>query len=95
MKESFLKKIDWITLLLYLILIIIGWISIYAAVYDEQHKFILDLTQRYGKQALWIGIAIFSGIIIFSLDIAAITSPVYLYYALTILLMSLTYFIAP
>ncbi len=95
MKESFLKKIDWITLLLYLILIIIGWVSIYAAVYDEQHKFILDFTQRYGKQALWIGIAIFSGIIIFSLDIAAITSPVYLYYALTILLMSLTYFIAP
>jgi rod shape determining protein RodA len=31
-----------------------GWINIYAAVYNEEHAGILDMSQRYGKQFLWI-----------------------------------------
>lgn len=31
-----------------------GWLNIYAAVYNEEHSSIFDLTQRYGKQMLWI-----------------------------------------
>ena len=32
-----------------------GWISIYAAVYNEEHQSIFDTTQKYGKQLIWIG----------------------------------------
>ena len=46
--------IDKITILLFLLLVIIGWFNIYAAVYNEEHKDILDFSQRYGKQFLWI-----------------------------------------
>jgi rod shape determining protein RodA len=35
-------------------MVIMGWFNIYAAVYNEEHKEILDLSQRYGKQFLWI-----------------------------------------
>lgn len=35
-------------------MVIIGWFNIYAAVYNEEHKVILDLSQRYGKQFIWI-----------------------------------------
>jgi rod shape determining protein RodA len=35
-------------------MLIMGWFNIYAAVYNEEHKEILDLSQRYGKQFLWI-----------------------------------------
>lgn len=35
-------------------MVIIGWFNIYAAVYNEDHKEILDLSQRYGKQFIWI-----------------------------------------
>ncbi len=35
-------------------LITLGWFNIYAAVYNEEHKGILDLSQRYGKQFIWI-----------------------------------------
>jgi rod shape determining protein RodA len=31
-----------------------GWINIYAAVFNEEHAGILDMSQRYGKQFLWI-----------------------------------------
>jgi rod shape determining protein RodA len=31
-----------------------GWTNIYAAVYNEEHAGILDMSQRYGKQFLWI-----------------------------------------
>lgn len=34
-----------------------GWINIYAAVYNEEHSSILDLSQKYGKQLLWIAAA--------------------------------------
>ncbi len=35
-------------------MVIMGWFNIYAAVYNEEHKGILDLSQRYGKQFIWI-----------------------------------------
>jgi rod shape determining protein RodA len=46
--------IDKITIVLFLLLVIMGWFNIYAAVYNEEHKQILDLSQRYGKQFIWI-----------------------------------------
>jgi rod shape determining protein RodA len=52
--KSVFSNIDWTTVLIFLALAITGWISVYAAVYDEDHKSIFDLSQRYGKQLLWI-----------------------------------------
>ncbi|MDR0955447.1 MAG: rod shape-determining protein RodA [Rikenellaceae bacterium] len=59
---------DWGTVLIYLLLILIGWISIYAAVYDEAHASIFDLSQSYGKQLIWIGISLFIGISVLLID---------------------------
>ncbi len=46
--------IDKTTILLFLVMVIMGWFNIYAAVYNEEHKEILDISQRYGKQFIWI-----------------------------------------
>jgi rod shape determining protein RodA len=48
------ERIDKVTLVLFLVLITMGWFNIYAAVYNEEHKEILDFSQRYGKQFVWI-----------------------------------------
>tara|TARA_B100000902_G_scaffold395993_2_gene455848 strand:+ start:43756 stop:45021 length:1266 start_codon:yes stop_codon:yes gene_type:complete len=62
-------KIDKITILLYLILILFGWLNIFASVYnDDITKSIFDLTTKYGKQLLFIGISIFIGFIILIID---------------------------
>ena len=49
---------------MYLVLVIIGWMNIYAAVYNEEHYIITDTTQKYGKQMIWIGAAFLLAIII-------------------------------
>lgn len=55
--NNLLANIDWISILLYMLLVLIGWLNIYAAVYDENHSSIFDLSQKYGKQLIWIGAA--------------------------------------
>lgn len=47
-------RIDKISILIFLLMLIMGWLNIYAAVYNEDHKEILDFSQRYGKQFVWI-----------------------------------------
>lgn len=56
-KSELLKNIDWLSVFLYAVLVLMGWISIFSAVYDESHSNIFDLSTRYGKQFIWIGAA--------------------------------------
>ncbi len=53
-QKSIFENIDWVTVLLYFVMVIAGWLNIYAAVYNDDHKNIFDLTQNYGKQMVWI-----------------------------------------
>ena len=55
--NNLLANIDWVSILLYLLLVLIGWLNIYAAVYDENHSSIFGISQKYGKQLIWIGAA--------------------------------------
>ena len=49
-------------------MVIIGWFNIYAAVYNEERSGILDFTQRYGKQFIWIIAAIVIAIFVVIID---------------------------
>jgi rod shape determining protein RodA len=62
------QNIDWIMVLLYLVLVLLGWFNIYAAVYNENHQSIFDISQNYGKQLLWIITAIFIAMAILVID---------------------------
>ena len=78
-KRNWVANIDWITILMYLILVFFGWINIYAAVYNEEHKAIFDFSQRYGKQLIWI-IAAFT----IALIIMLIESKFYNFFAMPV-----------
>jgi rod shape determining protein RodA len=67
-QRSIFDGIDWAMVFIYLTLVFLGWINIYAAVYNEEHQSILDATQRYGKQLIWIGLSIFVGLVILLID---------------------------
>lgn len=78
---NILKSVDWLTISLYLILVIIGWVNIYAAVYNEKHASIIDFSQRYGKQLIWIIAAFVIAFAIFLLDsnfFSFFTWPIYI-----------------
>lgn len=67
-QNKFWKNIDTPTLVLYLVLVIIGWLSIYSAVYDENHRSIFDIERNYGKQLIWIVTAFFIGFMIIMIE---------------------------
>ncbi|MEI8136621.1 MAG: FtsW/RodA/SpoVE family cell cycle protein, partial [Bacteroidota bacterium] len=54
-ENSIFYGVDRVSLLVYVMLVIMGWLNIYAAVYDEEHQNIFDTTQKYGMQLIWIG----------------------------------------
>jgi rod shape determining protein RodA len=82
------ENVDWITIGLYLALMLIGWINIYAAVYNEEHKSIFDMTQQYGKQMMWIGAAIFIAVLMINTDskfFVTFAFPIYIFLILVLL----------
>ncbi|HNQ82040.1 MAG TPA: rod shape-determining protein RodA [Bacteroidales bacterium] len=80
-------KIDWTTVWLYIILVLMGWVSVYSSVYDETHSSILDISQRYGKQMIWI---IAGGVIAFVImltDAKVFNAFAYIIYGISILIL--------
>ena len=67
-RNSIIGRIDWVTVLIYFALVIIGWFSIFSAKYDELHPSIFDMSQVYGKQLIWIGASLLVGFIILLID---------------------------
>jgi rod shape determining protein RodA len=52
------SSIDWITILLYIALVIMGWMTIYSASLPLEETSLFDLSQIYGRQMLFIGLTI-------------------------------------
>ena len=79
--KNIFSNIDWVVVLLYLALVLIGWVNIYAAVYNEDHHSIFDITQRYGKQLMWIVLGLVIAFVILLVDNHFFTTfaiPIYL-----------------
>ena len=53
---------------MYLVLVIVGWMNIYAAVYNDEHYIITDISQKYGKQMIWIVTSFLLAFIILIID---------------------------
>jgi rod shape determining protein RodA len=66
--EGVLQNIDWVLVMLYLVMVTMGWFNIYAAVYNEEYKNIFDTTQSYGMQLVWIVTSLFIAFVILVID---------------------------
>lgn len=58
LNQSVNKGIDWITLLLYFLLVGLGWLTIYSASLPLEETSIFDLNQAYGRQMMFIFLSI-------------------------------------
>jgi rod shape determining protein RodA len=82
--------LDWLIVAIYFALVILGWLNIYAAVYDEEvHKNIFDLSLNSGKQFLWIITSIIIIIVIMTVDFRFYDSFAYIIYGLVVFLLLL------
>ena len=87
-QKTIFQNIDWMLTGLFLVLILLGWLNIYAAVYNEEHNNIFDISQKYGKQTLFIGGAILIAVIILIIDANFFTAfpfPIYIVCVLTLI----------
>jgi rod shape determining protein RodA len=80
-QEGIFKNLDWTLVGLYLLLVFMGWLSVYASVYNEEHKDITDFSQKYGKQLVWILSSLFIAMLILVVEgnfFAAFSYPIYI-----------------
>lgn len=84
--NSLFYNIDWITVAIYFILILIGWMNIYSAVYDEASSTIFNLSRLESKQFIFILIAIVLAFSIIIIDASFFTATAYILFAGIILL---------
>lgn len=89
-------SVDWVTLVLYLLLVFAGWVSIYGASYNYDHvTSMFDLSGRAGMQLVWIGISVLVGFVLLKLDSNLYDIFAYFIYAFFILVLIVTILIAP
>jgi rod shape determining protein RodA len=91
-QKGIFRHIDRPLVFLYLILVLMGWVSIYAAVYNNEHASILDMSQSYGKQLIWIGTSLLLALLIILTDAKFFNAFAYPIYIGTILLLVVVLF---
>lgn len=89
------QGVDWTTILIYVALVLIGWLNIYAAVYKpDQNMTLLSLDHNAGRQLLFIGASFFLILIILFIDHNIYDTLAYIFYGAIIVLLIVTIFVA-
>ena len=85
--KNIFANIDAISIILYTILVLFGLINIYASQYNDDISFSIDMTSRYGKQFVFIGISSFIAFLIIIIDWKFFYSLAYLFYTFIIIML--------
>ena len=91
-QPSVLRSIDWVTICLYLALLVFGWISVCGASYTYGDTDIFSLDTRSGMQIVWIGTSICLGFVIMMIDDRFYNTFSYIIYGALLLLLFVTIF---
>ena len=83
--KTIIGKIDIWLLVIYLALVTVGLLSIYAAAFNADHPHIWDFSQNYGKQLVFIGVSLLVGFIVLLIDAKAFNALAYVIYGLSLL----------
>ncbi|MGB0871000.1 MAG: rod shape-determining protein RodA [Flavobacteriales bacterium] len=86
---SIFKQIDWLIVILYVVLCLMGLLNIYSAGFNEDFTSIFDQTQKHGKQLFFILSSLFLGIVILFTSDKLYTRFSWVFYATSVLLLFL------
>jgi len=87
------KNVDWVVVLIYIACLMIGWINIYAAVYNpEVNTSMFDFSNNAGKQLMWIGTAALLIVCILVIDYKFYETFSFIIYAVVIFLLVMVLF---
>jgi rod shape determining protein RodA len=85
--EQITGKIDWLTVLIYLILVFLGWLTIYSAVYQEEEQNIFSTAINSGRQFQWIIASLIIGFILLIIDSKFFSTFAYVIYVIMLLVL--------
>jgi rod shape determining protein RodA len=85
--RNVIRRLDWVSILIFLLLVSIGWLNIYSSTFSESGSSIFDLSQLYGKQLLFIGISLASIMLIMALEASFYERFSSLFYIIVLLLL--------
>lgn len=66
--KGLLKRLDWASILIFMLLVGIGWINIYSSTYSQGQENMFDFSTIYGKQLIFIGLNVVLIIIVLALE---------------------------
>ncbi|MGC1516287.1 MAG: rod shape-determining protein RodA [Maribacter sp.] len=67
--RSILRRIDWLSVFIYIALVFIGWINIYSSTFTGAHSSIFDFDTLYGKQLFFVGVSLVAILLVLSLEV--------------------------
>ena len=59
-QESIIGHLDWPLFVVFMLLIVMGFSTVYSVLYNPEHPMIWDFSQKYGKQLVWIAVSLFN-----------------------------------
>jgi rod shape determining protein RodA len=86
------KNIDWLTVIIYVILVAFGWMNIYAANYDPEGSLFRDISSEPFRQLVWIGLSVLTIGILFLIDSKFFVEFSYIFFGLSLLLLLMALF---
>lgn len=86
-RNSILSNLDWVTIGIYMLLVVLGWFSIYGAVYNFEEASFFDFSYRYGKQLVWIACALVIAAVLLMLDSRIYTLLAYVIFPIMMLVL--------
>ena len=94
-KKGILQSLDWMTIIIYISLLGMGWMSVCGATYDfGQAGDFFDFSTRSGMQIVWIGTSFLLGLVILSIDERVFDTFAYILYIGFLVLLTVTPFLA-
>lgn len=88
-QKNIWSEVDWITMILFIVIALIGWVNIYAAGYQPEFGSIFDTSQEYGKQFIWICTAIGLASVILLIDGDVFRRASFIFYGVVVLFLIL------
>ena len=91
-KNSVFRSIDWWTVVIYVALLVSGWISVCGASYDYGDADLFSLASRSGMQIVWIGTSLVLATVLLLLDDRLYDTFAYVIFGILLLLLFATIF---
>lgn len=83
--------LDWVTVLLYLMLALFGWLTVYAVSSSSYTEALPFLTTAHGKQLVWVAFSLFVAWLVLFFDLRFIEAISYLLYGFSIFLLIMVF----